>query len=171
MDQPLTYCQSSQFVEEKDIQASYLFASSVDVEPVAWSRLGHLSNNQIFGLFQLLYKAAISTRAKRRKLESDLIGAKRKQRKIQDQLQAEAALHRKEAVRKDKRYKALQKLCVRSQSNSVTACPICYERDINRSLECGHTLCAECLNSLNKHSHPVCPFCRKPRGDVRPIYF
>ena len=171
LDRPLAYCQSSRFVEEKDFQASDLFESSVDVGPVAWSRLGHLSNNQTFGLVQLLYKAAISTRAKRRKLELDLLGAKRKQKKIQNQLQAEAAVHRKETVRKDKRYKALQKLCAQSQSNSATVCPICYERDVNRSLECGHLLCADCVNSLENHSHPNCPFCRKPRGDVRPVYF
>ena len=45
---------------------------------------------------------------------------------------------------------------------SSNECGICFSKGIFQlNLNCGHSLCIDCINKLNNYSHKNCPFCRK----------
>lgn len=49
---------------------------------------------------------------------------------------------------------------------SNTECPICFSKNSDHALACGHLFCGDCAKSLKN-----CGLCRKPVGDVRQIFF
>jgi len=42
--------------------------------------------------------------------------------------------------------------------NSIPNCDICFENEVDRSLPCGHVLCAKCLNVLPSKNCHICRF-------------
>ena len=44
-------------------------------------------------------------------------------------------------------------------ANIIDECPVCFENCSTKTINCNHTICVECLQSLNKCNY-VCPLCR-----------
>lgn len=47
-------------------------------------------------------------------------------------------------------------------------CQICYQRDVDHILPCGHMLCAQCKGSIE--SRRQCPFCRARFQIITPFF-
>ena len=54
-----------------------------------------------------------------------------------------------ESIHRDLKYDA----------NIIDECPVCFENCSTKTINCNHTICVECLQSLNKCNY-VCPLCR-----------
>lgn len=52
------------------------------------------------------------------------------------------------------------------KANERLACTICYAKDISHALQCGHTFCIGCIQTMKK-----CPCCDKYPGIPRRIFF
>mmetsp|Transcript_3085 Transcript_3085/g.6387 ORF Transcript_3085/g.6387 Transcript_3085/m.6387 type:complete len:97 (+) Transcript_3085:1510-1800(+) len=55
---------------------------------------------------------------------------------------------------------------MKKQLEELLECPICLHVLEPLVLRCGHTLCAKCLASLDKHRCPLCCARFKPGSDV-----
>lgn len=168
LDHPLLYCRSSHFGDEATYQDPHLFGQSVDTQQVQWSKLRRLTNDQTLGLVQLLYTAAISTRREKRRLERDLGKVKMERQQDRARLQAVMDSEAKQRVEQDKRYQALQDLITNDSAPRVPQCSICMVNEVDTSLRCGHSFCADCMDGWDR---PYCPLCKKSKGRPRRLYF
>lgn len=168
LDHPIFYCRSSRFDDEATYQDPNSFGQSVDMQQVQWSKLRRLNNDQTLGLIQLLYQAGISMRREKRRLERDLGKVNLEREQDRARLQAVIDSEAKHKVEQDKRYQALQDLITNDPASRVPQCSICMVNDVDTSLRCGHSYCADCMDGWNR---PYCPLCKKPKGKGRRLYF
>jgi Zinc finger, C3HC4 type (RING finger) len=50
-------------------------------------------------------------------------------------------------------------------------CPICFDRQVNAAMSCGHTFCDECLRTATEgHGPKRCPTCRQIGNTIK-LYF
>ena len=50
-------------------------------------------------------------------------------------------------------------------------CPICYERERNTVLNCGHLFCAEDTTAIRAAPNPKCPLCQTPITSAQKIFY
>ena len=50
-------------------------------------------------------------------------------------------------------------------------CPICYERERNTVLNCGHLFCAEDTTLIRARPDPKCPLCQTPITSAQKIFY
>ena len=55
----------------------------------------------------------------------------------------------------------------------MSNCPICLEeKNLNKKLECNHSLCFHCYSKLLQHKIHACPLCRYNfKTDIENIYY
>ena len=168
LNDSLEYCQTIRFVDEANFENSRLFAHFVDMQKIQWSKLKCLSNNRILSLIQLFYRVIISTRDEKRKLERDLYKAKRKQRKIRAQLDDEMFVNDKQKFRQKKKYKIFKARYSKRVIVNISMCNICDNNEVDTTLECDHTYCANCLK---RWLDSTCSHCRETRNHARALLF
>ena len=168
LNDSLEYCQTTHFVDEASFENSRLFAHFVDMHKIQWSKLKHLNNNRILSLIQLLYRAIISTRDEKRRLERDFYRAERKQRKIRAQLDNEMFANDKQRFHQEKKYKILKARYSKRVTVNISMCNICDNNEIDTTLECDHTYCANCLK---RWLESTCSHCRETRNHARALLF
>jgi alpha-tubulin suppressor-like RCC1 family protein len=54
---------------------------------------------------------------------------------------------------------------------SRLTCPICYERERNTVLNCGHLFCAEDTTVIRAAPNPKCPLCQTPITSAQKIFY
>ena len=171
LDHPLLYSQDPRFFNKaafQDFPDAHWPTRSGDMREVERSKLRRMSIHQIFGLVQLLYRAAVTKQEKSRKLEDDLRKTKSKQMTQRAELRAEKNANRKYQAAQAKKYKTYQDYFVERLDSHVPKCTICLKEQIDTALECGHVFCTKCLGTWKKS---WCPLCRQPKGNVRRLYF
>jgi hypothetical protein len=50
-------------------------------------------------------------------------------------------------------------------------CPVCLTLEKDRVLNCGHTLCQNCIEVIQAANNPACPVCRTIISRVQPFYY
>jgi septal ring factor EnvC (AmiA/AmiB activator) len=59
------------------------------------------------------------------------------------------------------------------EATDVSNCKVCWEKTVDKVLDCGHTSCDDCAQKMfpNKRDKAnKCPTCREPAGAVKSLY-